>query len=345
MRTASLDIVVTGLAAVSAAGVGLEPLALAVQEGKNCLRPLSGGDAGGATWGIAHDFRAGDFMPPLKARKFDRCSLMAVATAGMALRDAGIDPRTGNAERIGIVLGCGFGGIANSAEFLAGYFSAGVEGLAPMLFPNTVANAAASNASIEQGFKGPNITIVQRFSSAETALEIACRFLQEGRADVMITGGVDELTPLMIEGFRATGQLKRFASGFGEGCGLLVLERRDDAVARGAAVKGSIDDVRSLGLLLPGEEEAGLARLFPQEISPCTISLSGTADLCPPLVQRLPASGRIELHRITGRSLAMGGLALVALFLTLREGEEGLHLAASPEGPYVAIRVRGGFPV
>lgn len=344
MRTAPYDIVVTGLAAVSAAGVGLDPLADALAEGRSCLRPLPGGDPD-QLWGIADGFRASDFMPPLKARKFDRCSLMAVAAAGMALRDAGIDPKSGDAERIGIVLGCGFGGIANSADFLAGYFSAGVEGLAPMLFPNTVANAAASNASIEQGFKGPNITIVQRFSSAETALEIACRFLEEGRADVMLTGGVDELTPLMIEGFRAMGQEKRYARSFGEGCGLLVLERGDAARRRGATVRGSIDHVRSVGLFLPGEEEAGIARLLPRELSPCTISLSGTADLCPPLLQRLPASGRIELHRITGRSLAMGGLALVALLLILRDGEPGLHLAASPEGPYVAIQVRGGSPV
>jgi 3-oxoacyl-(acyl-carrier-protein) synthase len=347
MREPARHIVVTGLAAISAAGVGLEPLLETVRSGSSALRPVPAEILGedGHLWGRADGFKAGDFMPPLKARKFDRCSLLAVAAAGMALRDAGIDLAACDPLRVGIVLGCGFGGIANSAEFLTGYFRSGVEGLAPMLFPNTVANAPASNASIEHGLKGPNVTIVQRFCSAETAFHMACRFLAEDRADIVITGGVDELTPLMLKGFRATGQLSRYARGMAEGTGLVVLEREAHARQRGATVKGRVGAIRTVGLLLPGQEQAGIDLLLEGAATAGPVALSGTADLLPQLVDRLPAGPRLNLSRLTGRSIAMGGLTMAALLLSLAPGQQGLQLAASPEGPYFAIDMQGGDPV
>jgi 3-oxoacyl-[acyl-carrier-protein] synthase II len=341
------NIVITGLAAISAAGVGLEPLQDVLGSGASALRPVPAEilAATDCRWGKADSFKAADFMPPLKARKFDRASLLAVAATGLALKDAGLDAKTYEPLRIGIVLGCGFGGIANSAEFLTGYFQQGVEGLSPMLFPNTVANAPASNASIEHGLKGPNVTIVQRFCSAETAFHIACRFLAEDRADIVITGGVDELTPLMLKGFQATGQLRRFAQGYGEGSGLVVLEKASHAAQRGATVKGTVGAIRTLGILIPGQEQAGLDLLLAGAGEAELVALSGTADLMPPLLDRLPAGPRLALAELTGRSIAMGGLTMAALLLSLAPGQQGLQLAASPEGPYFAIDLVGGVPV
>ena len=232
------DIVVTGLAAISAAGVGVAPLRDVLRRGESMLQPVPADIPGesGHLWGRAEAFKAADFMPPLKARKFDRCSLFAVVAAGMALKDADVETAAVDAGRIGIALGCGFGGIANSEEFLRGYFTAGIDGLIPMLFPNTVPNAPASNASIEHKLKGPNVTTVQRFCSAESAFMMACRFLAEDRADIVLTGGVDELTPLLLKGFRAAGQLRGFGAGFGEGAGIMVLERGDHARRRNVHV-------------------------------------------------------------------------------------------------------------
>ena len=340
------DIVVTGYSAISAAGVGTAPLRDAVASGTSRLVPVPPEIAGmeGRLWGKTEAFKASDFMPPLKARKLDRCSLMAVGATKMALDAAALSLPLADPERVGIMLGCGFGGIANSAELLSGYFDAGVEGLAPMLFPNTVPNAAASNTSIEFGMQGPNVTIVQRFCSAESAVMMACRFLAEGRADVMVAGGVDELTPLILRAFREMGQHNSFAAGFGEGAGALVLETRAGAERRGAAIKGVIGPVRTIGFLPRGAEEDGMRRLLPELPAAALLSLSGTADLCAPLLARLPNRPRLEVHRITGRSLAMGGIALVALFESLEPGQAGLHLAASPQGPYFAIDVTGGTP-
>lgn len=340
------NIVVTGLAAISAAGVGIDPLVAAVGTGRNCLsevpETVSGGE--GQTWGRAEQFRAADFMPPLKARKFDRCSLFAVVATGQALAAAGLPKGGLPAERIGITIGAGFCGIANSDEFLSGYFRMGADGLSPMLFPNTVANAPASNASIEHGLQGPNVTAVQRFCSAEAALQLACRFLEEGRADVMVTGGVDELTPRMLQGFRALRQDRRFAAGFGEGCGVLVLERREHAEARGATILGTVTAITSVGRLVSGREAEAFRVLLP-EVAPARIGLSGTADLVPELAAALPEVTRIALAPVTGRSLAMGGLSMAALVAGLGAGETGLHMSASPEGPYYAVAFHGGAPV
>jgi 3-oxoacyl-[acyl-carrier-protein] synthase II len=341
------DIVISGWSATTPAGIGVDPLLAFIRSGQDALSPvptdLAGSD--GYRWGKANGFKATDFIPPLKARKMDRCSQFAVAAAGLALKDAGIDSGKMDPERIGIALGCGFGGLANSAEFLGGYFSHGVEGLAPMLFPNTVSNAPASNTSIEHGLKGPNITLVQRFCSAETALLAACRFIAEGKADVMLAGGVDDLIPLMIQVFKATGQLRRYASCFGEGSGLLVLESTAHAARRGGIAKGSVLSVASIGLLVPGQEQEGLDRLIGSASDETLVSLSGTARDTPLMQAYIAGREIIEIEPVVGRSLAMGGTGMAALSASLQTGRTGLHLAASPEGPYYAIRFRGGPPV
>ena len=336
-------IVVTGLAAISSAGVGTDPIREALRDGMSRLQPVPEEVLGGGHfWGQVRGFKVSDYMPPLKARKFDRCSQFAVVAAGMALKDAGIELGRMDRARIGILLGCGFGGITNSEEFLRGYFTKGVDGLIPMLFPNTVSNAPACNASIEYGLKGPNVTLVQRFCSAESALLMACRFLEEDRADVMLTGGVDELNSTMMRGFSAVGQLRSYARGFTEGAGLLVLEKGAYARQRGASIRGSLGDIRSIGRLVKGAEEEGLSRLLGTTQDLSLLSLSGVAAGMETVLKRFPSTPRLETGRILGYSLAMGGLSMAALLLSLLSGQRAVHLAASPEGPYYAVEFNGG---
>jgi len=339
-------LVITGVGAVSSAGVGIEPLMAAVRSSRCCLQPIPAEIPGeeGHEWGPASSFRVADFMPPLKARKFDRCSQFAIAAAGMALKDAGIEMAGMDRNRIGIVLGCGFGGITNSAEFLRGYFSGGTDGLIPMLFPNTVSNASASNASIEHGLKGPNVTFVQRFCSAESALFMARRLIEEGRADIILTGGVDELTPIMIAGFKSLGQLRTHGRNFTEGSGIMVLEREDHARRRGARIRAKLGAVTTLGLLLPGAEAEGLSRLLADFPEPAVVSFSGAAIEQKETEELFPGVPRIDTGALLGRSLAMGGIALSALILSLPAGKTGIHLATSPEGPWYAAVLEGVSP-
>lgn len=346
MNPAKNHIVITGLAAISAAGVGTEALREAVKRGESLLQPIPEEVIGqsGHFWAKADAFRAADYMPPLKARKFDRCTLLAVVAAGMALKDAGIVAGSLEPTRIGIVLGCGLGGIANADEFLRGDFTFGAEGLQPTLFPNVVPNASASNASIEHGLKGPNVTVIQRFCSAESAFHMARRFLEEDRADVILTGGVDEIFPAMLNCFKAMGQLRSFGANFGEGAGILVLEREQHARNRKARILAGVVDVRTIGRPSPGAHEEGYNRLLPEPCTADLVSLSGTATTDKWLLGHLPELPKVDIAPVLGRSLAMGGLALAALVLMLKQGETGLHVAASPEGPYYAIDILGGDP-
>lgn len=337
------DIVVTGWSAITCAGTGLEPIVAALREGECLLHPVpeNAGCGAGRLWGRADGFRPSDFLPPLKARKLDRCSQFAVATAGLALKDADITVKDINPERVGIALGCGFGGVANSAEFLTGYFEGGAEGLQPLLFPNTVANAPASNASIEWGLKGPNVTLVQRFCSAESAFMLACRFIAEGRADVMLTGGADDLLPLIVQGLDAMGQSCRHARNFADGAGILVLESARHAATRKARPRGRVGALRTLGMLSRVSRDEGIARLLPAGNTYDLASLSGSAPDDSFLCEQVGDCPRIAIERVLGRSLAMGGTAMAALLAMLPPGGRGLHLAASPEGPYFAIEFTG----
>lgn len=340
-------IAITGTAVISAAGIGSKPALAALTNGTSCLKPIPDDLAANTTghcWGRADQFKATDFIPPLKARKLDRASQFAVAAVGMALADAGIVKGGFPSDRIGIALGSGFGGIANASELLSGYYQAGVPGLSPVLFPNTVANAAASNASIEYALQGPNITFIQRFCSAESAILAACRFIEEGRADIMLAGGVDELTPQMIRGFAVTGQLSRFASGFGEGCGILVLERAEHARARSAAIAAQLTVISSVGFLLSGAEQQGIKQLLQEQQNCDQLFFSGPELALKPLLGAVSAGSTRYPSRIIGSSLAMGGTVLGLLTASLQPGEQGLQLAASPEGPYYAISMIGGDP-
>jgi 3-oxoacyl-[acyl-carrier-protein] synthase II len=141
------------------------------------------------------------------------------------------------------------------------------------------------------------------------------------------------------------GQLRGFSEGFGEGAGLLVLEKAGHARSRGAALLARVDGIRTVGRLAPGAEDEGIARLLPHHCRPELIALSGTAHLEQRLLSRLPKVATLDTGKVLGRSLAMGGISLTALVLNLERGEQGLQLAASPEGPYFAIDLVGGDAV
>ena len=347
MKNTITDIVITGSSTLSAAGAGVAAILELLRSGGDALTamPFDVTGAEGYRWGRNNAFKAADYMSPMKARKMDRCSQFAVSAVGLALKDAGIDLQEIAPERVGIALGSGFCGVSSSAEFMTGYFTAGVQGLIPMIFPNTVPNAPASNASIEHGIKGPNTTLVQRFCSAESAFMLACRYLEEGRADVMLAGGIDELVPLMIKGFAAMGQIKPDSAPFGEGGGVIVLERAEHAARRQATVRSSVESVAMVGRTVSGRESEAFDLLTDRARNCSLVSLSGTATDMPAIMERVSGRPVIDTGRVIGRSLAMGGTALAVLLASLEAGQQGLHLAASPDGPYYAICIRGGSPV
>jgi 3-oxoacyl-(acyl-carrier-protein) synthase len=161
----------------------------------------------------------------------------------------------------------------------------------------------------------------------------------------MLTGGSDEMIPLIIKGINAMGQMTQSSAPFGEGCSIIVLESASHAARREAAVKARVEAIATIGMLASGYEREGLDLLTGAAVSCSRVSLSGTATDIPDLLERVSGCPMIDTGRVIGRSLAMGGTAMAVLLASLLPGQSGLHLVASPDGPYFAIRFSGGTSV
>jgi 3-oxoacyl-[acyl-carrier-protein] synthase II len=268
----------------------------------------------------------------------------------MALEDAGLTiGEDVGPERTGIILGSGFCGVVSSEAFHRGQVLRGPGDLNPILFPSTVPNAAASNVSIELGIKGPNSTVVQSFCTAEAAMLFACQQVLAKRADVIMTGGVDELSAILYRGWNElrltawdAGEGERSApydlkrNGFvpGEGAGIIVLERRTDALRRKARIYGQILGVgQTGGATHPGE---GVARAILDTLKRSGMKaiefIDGAGNASPRLDSieteglRLALSDRSHeipissIKSMIGEGIASGGMRIVADLLIMEHG-------------------------
>ena len=176
-------------------------------------------------------------IPPMKARRFDRGSQFAIVSCLEAVREAGFDIAAAP-EEIGIAMGTGSAGAGALTEFLRVLFLESPEAAPPFHFPNTVANAPASQVSIELKLFGPNVTITQKDPSALNALLYAVLALESGRAKAMLAGAVDEWNAIYALGFDRVGALRgeKRRSGIvqGEGGFAILVETEASASARGA---------------------------------------------------------------------------------------------------------------
>ncbi len=176
-------------------------------------------------------------IPPMKARRFDRGSQFAIVSCMEAVREAGLDIAAAP-EEVGIAMGTGSAGAGALTEFLRVLFVESPEAAPPFHFPNTVANAPASQVSIELKLFGPNVTITQKDPSALNALLYSALALESGRARAMIAGAVDEWNSVYALGFDRVGALRgeKRSSGIvqGEGGFAVLLESEESARGRGA---------------------------------------------------------------------------------------------------------------
>jgi len=176
-------------------------------------------------------------LSPMKARRFDRGSQFAIVACCQAIAEARYDVAQ-DPESIGIALGTGSAGAGALTEFLRVLLTESPEAAPPFHFPNTVANAPASQVSIELKLYGPNVTVTQKDPSAVNALLFASLAIGSGRARAMIAGGVDEWNPVYALGFDRVSALRgeKRASGIvqGEGAFAILLEEESSARTRGA---------------------------------------------------------------------------------------------------------------
>ncbi|MGZ3614694.1 MAG: beta-ketoacyl-[acyl-carrier-protein] synthase family protein, partial [Thermodesulfobacteriota bacterium] len=251
-------ICITGIGVVSPIGIGKEEFLSSLKSGRSGIDEIREFDthfSSSKKGGVIRSFYPKDFIPASKIRRLDRASQFAIAASKLALADAKFTVTQENSSKVGVVLGSGFCGLSSSEEFHRGQVLKGFLDLNPILFPNTVPNAPSSYVSIELGIEGVNSTLVQSFCTAETAIFFACDQIRKGRADLILTGGVDELSEFLFRGFselhllatdggdgERSSPYDRMRNGLilGEGAGLLVIESEGHARSRGARIYGYI---------------------------------------------------------------------------------------------------------
>ena len=251
-------VVITGIGAITPAGNDAEAFYKACIEGKSGIKPITAFDTTSypsKLGGMIENFSPEKFIDPMKMRRMDKVSQLAIVSAMQAIKDSNLQIIPENSERLGIVIGTGYGGTATTEEFFVGLLKNGPNATNPMLFPITVPNTAASQVSFELKIKGPNSTFIQKEISAEAAICYAARLVMDNRADAIIAGGVDELNSILFHAYCTLGvpsprdkkeeifcpfDKRRNGLIVGEGTGILVLERLDHALERGAKIYGEI---------------------------------------------------------------------------------------------------------
>ena len=253
-------VVITGLGLVTPLGIGVEQTWTALCEGKSGIGEITRFDASGFDTQIAgevRDFHPEDFLPKKEAKRIQLFIAYAVAASRMALEDSGLVIDSANRDRIGVLTGCGLGGVQIFEETAEVLKKKGPKRVSPFFIPMMIGNMAPGMISIYLGAKGPNSSIATACASGTHAVGDAFKIIKRGDADAMITGGVESvITPTCIAGFNAMKALSvrnhepekasrpfdRDRDGFivGEGCGILILETLKSAVKRDAKIYAEI---------------------------------------------------------------------------------------------------------
>ena len=253
-------VVVTGLGMVTPLGTGVEKNWESVCSGTSGIGPITKFDPTGFASQIAgevKDFRSQDFMDKQQIRRFDIFIHYAVASARMAMEDAGLKINDKNAHRVGCVTGSGLGGLGMLEHFHSVLLEKGPKRISPFFIPGIIANMAPGQIAIEFSAKGPNISIETACAASTHAVGEAFRLIRDGISDAMITGGAEAvITPLAVGGFcsmralstrndapeKASRPFDLDRDGFiiGEGAGILILEEMECALERGTNIYGEV---------------------------------------------------------------------------------------------------------
>ena len=249
-------VVVTGLGVVSPLGLDAPSTWDALVRGKSGIGPITKFDATAFSSRIGGEVRGFEperFLDRKDVKKMDTFIHFAVAASKEALADAGLTLDEGNAERVGVYIGSGIGGLSLLEDQHSDLLQKGPRRISPFFIPGMIVNLAAGQVSILTGAKGPNLAVATACATGNHAIGEAMRLIREDYADAMIAGGTDAgVTPLAVGGFcamkalstrndapeKASRPFDAERDGFviGEGAGILVLEERESAMARGARI-------------------------------------------------------------------------------------------------------------
>ncbi len=253
-------VAVTGMGVISPLGIGIDENWAALCNGKSGIAPITKFDTNSFPIKIAgevKDFDPQQYIGHKEVKKMDIFIHYAVAASQLALKDSGFEITEKNAERVGVQVGVGLGGLPAIEKYHDIFKEKGVRKITPFFIPMLIANLASGQVSIHFGAKGPNTCVVTACATGTHAIGDAARLIQYGEADVMFAGGTESvITPLCVGGFHAAKALStrnddpqgasrpfdRDRDGFviGEGCGVVILEEMDLAKKRGARIYGEV---------------------------------------------------------------------------------------------------------
>ncbi len=249
-------VVVTGLGAVTPVGHNVDETWRNILAGRSGVAPIDAFDTEGFPSRIGANVRGLDLAPyisPKEARKCDPFIHYGIVAGVQAFEDAGLEVTEANAERIGVAIGSGIGGLPGIEKGHQAYREGGPRKISPFFVPSNIINMIAGHLSIRYGIKGPNYAVVTACSTGTHNIGDAARMIERGDVDVMIAGGAEMATsPTSLGGFgsaralsrrnddpeRASRPWDRERDGFvlGDGAGVMVLEELEHARTRGARI-------------------------------------------------------------------------------------------------------------
>jgi 3-oxoacyl-[acyl-carrier-protein] synthase II len=249
-------VVVTGLGAISPVGIGVAETWQNIVAGKSGIGRITRFDPSPFACQVAGEvngFDANQYLPPKDARRMDRFVHFGLVAGMEAFKDSGLVVTEQNAERIGVCISSGIGGLPMIEDTHNDFLAGGPRKISPFFIPGTIINMISGNLSIMYGLKGPNFAVVTACTTGTHSIGESYRIIEYGDADVMIAGGAEStISPLAIGGFSSAKALStrnddpatasrpwdKDRDGFvmGEGAGVLVLEEYEHAKARGAKI-------------------------------------------------------------------------------------------------------------
>ena len=253
-------VVVTGMGMVSPLGIGVKDNWEAICQGKSGLGPITRFDTTDFPSKIAGEvkgFKPEDYVDKKETKKMDIFIHYALASGMMALKDSQLKIDESNADRVGVLVGAGLGGLSTIEKYHTILLEQGPKKISPFFIPMLIVNLAPGQISIYFGARGPNSSVVTACATGNHSIGEAARIIQRGDADAMIAGGAEStITPLAVGGFssmralstrnsepeRASRPFEKDRAGFviAEGAGLLLLEELEHARKRGAPIHAEI---------------------------------------------------------------------------------------------------------
>lgn len=356
-------VVVTGLATISPLGNDLETTWTRLLAGESGIGPITRFDCQDFATRIAgevRDFAEERFLTRKQIQRMDRFNRYAVASAQMLCQNSGLQINEQNGPRIGILLGCGLGGLETIEEFHTRLLKKGPGKISPFYIPKLISNIAAGQVAIFTKAKGPNLVTTSACASGVHSIGYAYSDIKLGRVQAMMCGGVEStITPMAISGFNAMRALStrndqpemasrpfdRDRDGFviSEGSGFLLLESLEQAQERGADILAEVcgfgASADAYHITAPDESGAGMslamraalheAQIAPHEVD--HINAHGTAtyfnDICETrAIKNVFGQHAYDIPITANKSMlghmlgAAGGIESVFSVLSIKEG-------------------------